>query len=332
MRRLISCLASALAATLLLTSAATAKCSGISILPKLTKSHPEIMAEVRDAASKIQNTNAILWRVEKAGLKPSHLFGTIHVSDPRILAIPTAALDAIKEAKIVALEIADMSPAAMMQAVSKVPQLMVYTDGSRLDQKLTEDDFKKVTGVLNKAGMPGQMAALIRPWLVSIMLAVPPCETQRAASGKPVLDPYIGSLAKAQKTPVVGLETVEAQLKSMAGIADDDQIAMLRSSLAFLDQRDDIFETLLQSYINRDLGMVLSLTQGMAKIAGLKESGFANFSRELIENRNHKMLDSSLPMIDQGGAFIAVGAAHLIGDTGLVALIRKAGFSVTAVN
>jgi len=315
-----------------LITAAHAKCAGSNILPKLSQSHPKIMAEVRAAASQIKNTNAVLWRVEKSGLKPSHLFGTIHVSDPRILAMPQPALEAINTAKIVALEIADMSPAAMMQAVARVPQLMVYTDGSRLDQKLTEDDFEKVSGVLTTAGMPPQMAALIRPWLVSIMLAVPPCETKRAASGKPVLDPYIGSLAKARKIPLVGLETVESQLKSMSAIPDTDQLAMLRASLAFLGQHEDIFETLLHAYLKRDLGVVLALTEGMAKIAGLEKSGFASFSRELINKRNHKMFDSSLPMIDQGGAFIAVGAAHLIGDTGLVALVRKAGFTVTAVD
>ena len=80
------------------------------------------------------------------------------------------------------------------------------------------------------------------------------------------------------------------------------------------------------------LGVVEILQKGLAQIAGLKSSGFASFSRELIAKRNHTMFESSRPLVDKGNAFIAVGAAHLIGATGLVALYRKAGFTVTAIH
>ena len=104
----------------------------------------------------------------------------------------------------------------------------------------------------------------------------------------------------------------------MASVPDADQIAMLRVSLAFLGQREDMFETLIQSYLKRDLGIVLALSKGMSRIAGLKASGFAGFSCELIAKRNHSMFASSRALVDEGNVFVAVGAAHLIGETGLV--------------
>lgn len=315
----------------LLAGPVQARCSGSYLLPKLKASHPAIMQQVRAAAARTVNTDAILWRVETPGRPASHLFGTMHVSDKRILAMPEAARTAIAKARVVALEIANTSPGAMMQAVQKVPQLMIYTDGTRLDQKLSKAEFKQVSGLLAKAGMPAQMAAVVRPWMVSIALAIPACEQQRIAGGAKALDAVIGAMAKANKTEVVGLETIESQLMSLAGVPEADQIAMLRVSLAFMAQRDDLFETLIQSYVKRDLGVVLELSKGMAKMAGLKASGFAGFSRELIAKRNQSMFKSSRVHVEQGNAFIAVGAAHLIGDTGLVALYRKAGFTVTAV-
>ena len=316
----------------MLASPAQARCSGSYLLPKLKASHPAIMKKVRAAAAKIVNTEAILWRVEKTDVAASHLFGTMHVSDKRIMAMPVAAREAAERARLVALEIADTSPGAMMKSIQKVPQLMIYTDGSRLDQKLSEAEFKQVSALLAKAGMPAQMAAVVRPWMVSIALAVPTCEQQRIASGETALDAFIGALAKDKKIPVVGLETIESQLMSLAGVPETDQLAMLRVSLAFMAQREDLFETLIQSYVKRDLGIVLELSKGLAQIAGLKASGFAGFSRELIDKRNQTMFASSLPHVEQGNAFIAIGAAHLIGDTGLVALYRKAGFTVTAVD
>ena len=278
-------------------------------------------------------SGSLLWKISGNDLdEPSFLYGTMHVSDKRIMAMPKAAREALDRARLVALEIADMSPGAMMKAIQKVPQLMVYTDGSRLDQKLSASEFAQVKGLLSTSGMPAQMAAVIRPWMVSIALAVPICEQQRMARGEKALDAYIAEVAGKNKVPVVGLETVEAQLQSLAGVPEADQLAMLRVSLAFLDRREDLFETLIQSYMKRDLGVVLELSKGMAKIAGLKASGFAGFSRELIAKRNHTMFERSVAHVEKGNSFIAVGAAHLIGDTGLVALFRKAGFTVTAVD
>lgn len=315
----------------MLATDAAARCAGTDMLPALTKSHPEIMRQVRAEADKTINTEAILWRVEKAGVAPSHLFGTMHVSDKRITAMPKAARDAAAKARVVVLEIADISPGAMMKAVQKVPQLMIYTDGSRLDRKLPKEEFATLNTALAKAGVPGQMAAVMRPWMVSIMMAVPLCERQRAAAGELALDAEIAAAAKAKKIPVLGLETVASQLKSLSGVPDADQIAMLRVSLRFIKQREDLFETMIQAYLRRDLGVVLALSKGLSKVAGLKASGFASFNRELIAKRNHEMFANGREIVAKGNAFVAVGAAHLIGETGLVALYRKAGFTVTAV-
>lgn len=52
----------------------------------------------------------------------------------------------------------------------------------------------------------------------------------------------------------------------------------------------------------------------------------------MINKRNRLMLERSLPLLAEGSAFIAVGAAHLPGDQGLVELFRKAGYEVTPVN
>jgi uncharacterized protein YbaP (TraB family) len=56
------------------------------------------------------------------------------------------------------------------------------------------------------------------------------------------------------------------------------------------------------------------------------------FNRYTLDERNATMLDRALPLIEGGNAFIAVGAAHLPGDQGLVELFRKSGYEVTPVN
>ena len=58
----------------------------------------------------------------------------------------------------------------------------------------------------------------------------------------------------------------------------------------------------------------------------------AYVERELIEKRNRTMHERAMPLIDGGNAFIAVGALHLPGNTGLVELLRQSGYRVTPVN
>ena len=312
----------------------TATCSGKSILPDLASSHPEIYRDAIARAKRTPNTEAVLWRVSKPdqpNLKPSYLFGTMHVADKRIAEPPAAVRKALEAASIVALEVEDISPKAMMEAIGQIPQLIVYLDGSRLDQKMSADQFKKVENLVTSSGLPPQMAAMIRPWLVMTLLATPECEKQRVAAGATVLDGRIAEIAKSKKIPIVGLETIKSQLEAMAGVPEEDQLGLLRLSLAFANQREDQFETLIEAYEKRQLGIALHLSRALAKIAGVAKPGIVSFEREVIYKRNQIMFETSQPLVDRGNAFIAVGALHIVGEKGLVAMYRAAGFTVSPV-
>jgi uncharacterized protein len=58
----------------------------------------------------------------------------------------------------------------------------------------------------------------------------------------------------------------------------------------------------------------------------------AYLENEVVNKRNQLMAERALPLLADGNAFIAVGSAHLPGEQGLVELLRKAGYEVTAVD
>ncbi len=179
--------------------------------------------------------------------------------------------------------------------------------------------------------MPGEFAALFKPWLINMLLAMSDCERKQVAAGKPVLDMKIAEEAQKAGAKVIGLESVEQQLGALAGVPEDQQVQMLKVGLKYADRADDMMETLVQLYQKRQLGAALPFQAALASLHGAPETTFDGFKQLLLVDRNLRMRDSAKPTLDAGKAFIAVGALHLPGPTGLVALLRELGFTVTAV-
>src|SRR5262245_12964582 len=71
--------------------AGEAACVGKDILVEMQASDPAAYAKLRGEADATENGKGRLWKVEKAGVEPSYLFGTMHVTDPRVTALPPAA-------------------------------------------------------------------------------------------------------------------------------------------------------------------------------------------------------------------------------------------------
>ncbi len=330
--RLLLAAATILVAPIAVAAAAaqTPGCKGVDITEEVRRDRPADWTRILDAAGKTANAKAIFWKVEKAGVPASHLFGTVHLTDDRVNALPAAVEKALLAAKTVALEVPDLSPAAMGPAMAEAQHLLVYTDGRSLMQQLSNDERSMAQKALRDGGMPAETLAALRPWVVSMTLALSTCEKKRAATGLAPLDQRLGDTARAKGIPVIGLETLAGQMKAMATIPEADQLEMLKASLKLDGRADDMIETMVQLYLKRELGVIWPLQEQLWQSVGHDPKSFKTFQTELLGKRNAKMRDAALPLLAKGSAFIAVGALHLPGDDGLVEHFRKAGYTVTA--
>lgn len=332
--RTLSLIGIVMSCTVLLANAAWAvdgQCGGADMLQEFAARNPVAYENLRADAKALQNTEALLWRVEGQGLAPSYLFGTMHLSDERITKLSPAVSKALTGAKAVVLEIGDLSPAALAGAVASSGADLVYADGRSLADALAPEEFEKVKAVVTASGLPGDAARMLKPWLISTLLSISECERRKAASGAKVLDMQIAETAKANGIPVSGLETINEQLTALSGIPEDQQLQMLRVSLKYFERTNDMMETMVQFYLRRDMGAAMPFQSALASEMGIPDSAFDGFRKSLLEDRNKRMSAAARPFLDKGNAFVAVGALHLPGETGLVALFRKAGFTVVPV-
>lgn len=325
-------LAAALQTAWIAVAAANAPaCTGQDMLAQMQTSDPAAHARVRVAADAAINARAVLWRIEGRGATPSHLFGTVHLTDDRVNTLSANVRGALAGASRIALEIVDMSPQSMGAAMAGLRELMVFTDGRRLDDLLAGEELETARSVLQATGIPREMTVAIRPWLVTLSLAMPSCERRRASSGLAALDLRLAEIGRSRGIPIVGLETLAGQLRAMADVPEHDQLQVLRVSLKYYDRSADLMETMVQRYLARDLGAMWPFQIELAKQAGLSTDAFAVFEQQLVDLRNVRMREAALPLLHEGGLFIAVGALHLPGRLGLVEMFREDGYTLTPV-
>ena len=306
-------------------------CTGKNMLDELKGTDAAAHAKVMAAAAATENAAALLWKVERAGKAPSYLFGTMHLTDERVTTLSPAAKSALASARRLILEVDDLSPGNFIKAFAKARDLMMFTDGRRLEQLLSDAEFQKVAEILQRSGLPAQLAGMFRPWVATLMLALSDCEKQRAAQGQQPLDLRLAREAEGLGIAIAGLETLEGQFRAMAEVPEADQVEMLKASVRVYDRADDLIETMVQLYVTRQLGAIWPLQLVLAEKVGVAPKVFDAAEQSLLVARNLRMRDKALAHLDEGGAMIAVGALHLQGTQGLVALFRAAGYTVTAV-
>jgi len=306
-------------------------CSGVDMLTEMRVRAPHDYARLMAKSLRVKNGGAIFWRISKGDKPTSYLFGTMHLSDPRISKLPKAARTALKKAKVLALELEDLSQIAAARAISGAADLVVFKDGKKLSDLLSDKEFKLVQNKLSKLGIPVQMVPYFKPWIVSLLTAVSACERNRVKGGALVLDMTLAAQARKKGIPVVGLETLQSQLKAAASISLSEQLFSLRTSLAYSERADDMMETIVGMYLRRQIGAALPFQLYLAAKAGIPATSLKGLQQELIVKRNRKMRTRALPLLGKGGALIGVGALHLVGEDGLVALIRKAGYIVEPI-
>jgi uncharacterized protein YbaP (TraB family) len=262
----------------------------------------------------------LLWRIEKAGVAPSHLFGTIHLADKRVTALPPDVRREFDAAKSFVMEVAP-DPSNMAALAAR----MMYLDGRTLLTVAGEEIFHKLAPLAAQLGLPPEVARQFKPWAMVLLLQMPQQQMED------VLDFRLNRLAAEQGKAIDYLETVDEQVAVFEGMTEQDQLALLRHAVETHHEVKAQTDALVQAYVGRDLASMWRI--GEAEVARRPELKplKAVFDQRLLFDRNPRMVERMQPQLQAGGAFIAVGALHLYGEKGLLRLLEHAGYRVTRV-
>jgi uncharacterized protein YbaP (TraB family) len=250
---------------------------------------------------------------------PSYVFATIHSEAPQVLRLPEVVDAALDGTDTLVLEV--VPDAAAMQAAARAMHLGA---GESLSALLPATLYRQCVERLAARGLPEAAVAGLKPWAVMTLLSMPAAQTGE------FLDRSLFRRAERAGKPVIGLETSAEQLALFDTLSAADQQALLRAALAAQGEREQRLAALTQAYLRGDLGALLAMSE--APVPGLDAGLRRRFRTALIDARNARMLRRIQALPAQGGYFIAVGALHLPGDTGLLRGLQQAGYEVLAVD
>jgi uncharacterized protein YbaP (TraB family) len=273
-----------------------------------------------------------LWRIKAhADDKPSYLFGTIHLSRPSVTALPPRVLTALHAADAVYTEI-PMDPATLVQMTPR----MFLPDGKTLDDILPPDLLAEAKSALREIdpNLPFNSFSRMQIWAFAAGLAG--LEDQIAYPGAIPQDMIVFQRGALNGKETGGLETPEEQLAIFEDLTADEQITMLRDGLRQMREirkaGNSPSEMIVNLYLAGDLDALGVELQKWMDPSSSPLS--AKLEERLLLRRNRLMAEriSGILRTNVGrSAFFAVGAAHLYGETGLIALLQKRGFEVVRV-
>ena len=276
------------------------------------------LAQIAQAGADEQYDRGLLWRIEKAGHAPSYVFGTVHVDDPRVTRLPEPVVRRFDTATSFTMEVV-FDPAA----VTRLATRMVYSDGRDLLKVAGADLYGKVAKAAGSAGMPPEVLRLFKPWAVSMLLIMPQLEHGE------ILDVMLMRRAREQLKAVHELETVDEQVALFENLPEHDQLLMLRHTIDNLDASRRGLRELVDAWLARDLAAIAKISDRIESTDPEIISFNERFTVQLLDERNKRMVSRMQSRLRAGGAFIAIGALHLHGARGVLALLAREGYVVT---
>jgi hypothetical protein len=270
------------------------------------------------ATGQNSDRQGLLWEITASSGKPSYLYGTIHSEDPRVTNLNGTVQEKFDQADVFCAEM-QLDMATQLQ----MTQGMLYLNGQTLDQKISPELFKKTASLVSKYGIPEQLAPMLKPWAAGLLLSVPVPRTGQ------FLDYMLYQQAQAKGKQLCGLETPQEVVELFDETPMKTQIGLLQMAVREHASMDKMLEEMIGIYLERDLDKLRAYSDRELEKTGSDVSALINDG--LVTRRNRNMLESMQAQMKKGSAFIAVGALHLPGKTGLLSMLEQQGYRVRPI-
>jgi uncharacterized protein YbaP (TraB family) len=264
-------------------------------------------------------TRNFLWKASR-GQSVVYLVGSVHLLSKDYYPLSPALDAAFKECDLLVEEL-DLGEMEAVESQMKILARGMLPAGQSLDQVVSPATFALVAERVKGLGLPVEPLKRFKPWALSLTLLG--LEWQAAGFDAALgLDKHFYDRAVADRKQVQGLETIDFQISRFDELTMEEQDRMLASTIRELDAEKASVTALANAWKAGDAATVERIVlQELRKEPRM-------YQRLLVDRNRDWMPKIDALFARPGRSFVVVGAAHLVGPDGLLAMLRARGYTV----
>ncbi len=262
--------------------------------------------------------SVFMWKAQKDGAVV-YLLGSVHALQKDAYPLPPVIEAAFDRSAVVVFEI-DLDEATT--AAIRMLEAGSFQDGRTLEQVAGPDMWSEFSEKMIEAGMPSGMFQFMKPWLAALTLTS--FELEKAGySAESGIDIHFWNRAGEAGKERLALETAEFQIGLFAGLTPEQGLEFLEFTLADLETMIPLMDELSTKWRTGDVAYV-------QEIMGSEFDGYPDLYEKLNSARNRAWLPVIEELLEgRRDAMVIVGAMHLVGEDGVVEMLRQRGYTVT---
>ena len=265
------------------------------------------------------NADTSVWQVS-AGDNIVYLGGTVHLLRPSDYPLPEEFDQAYQDSVQIYFE-TDISSMNELSVQAQMLQQLTYADERTLKTVLNAEAYAALSAQADKMGLPLMMMEKFKPGMVVSMLQI--MDFQRMGFTPQGVDMHFNTKAIGDAKSIGQLETVEQQIGFLAAMGEGQESEFILLSLRDLAEAEEIMEQMIRAWRDGNNAELAELfvDDMLAEAPELYDS--------LLLQRNLNWIPQVETMLqDEDTEFVLVGAAHLVGEQGLLQLLIDKGYQI----
>lgn len=271
------------------------------------------------AASETQaaGERLLVWQVSTPQAELT-LIGSMHLARSDIYPLRAEIVQAFAAADTLVVEV-DIGGANQFAIQELMLTRGSYAGAETIADHLSPATWKLLQQRLVANGLPPMLMERMRPGLVVTTLAM--VEMMKLGLSPELgIDSHFLDLARGQKN-IVELETAEQQIDLLLNVANED--LLVQQTLLQMDELEQVLDELIRHWKNGDADALRELVID-AELRRNPE--FRPLQERMFDQRNRAMTERIVALQRAGGRyFVVVGAGHLLGEQGIIALLKNRG-------
>lgn len=270
-----------------------------------------------------ESDKSLLWEISGPDEK-SYILGSIHVFKEEWYPLRDIIEESFVQSDVLVLE-TDLSKGKQEEHAALMMKLGLYQGDETLEKNISKEAYRQAKKLLKQEyNLDIKMYDKFKPWYLSLLITL--VEVQKMGYNPEFgIDQHFYKKALGKKE-IIGLESIELYIKVFGEISKEDQEKFMDYTMKDLRRMRKDLKAMLNMWVHGDLSGIEQLNESFFE----ENADFLFLKTVLLDDRNKTMGDRIIDLMGKSDKtfFFVVGAAHLYGETGILKILKKSGYTL----